>query len=168
MGKRNYSTIDKEVYNLILQRKSLNLEEIIDEVELTEERARKSLDRLEKRGKIQKEKIIIRGRYSLVANLVDNYGMKVKTRKNKTVWKTFGNLPCFTCPAIAKCKTGVGSKEQKNIANPLYCDYIRDYINKKLENKKYEKVFQPDFEDIRKKRGRKNDDDDDDDSDDED
>ena len=157
-SRRNYSQIDKEVYELILQNKTKYIEDLEEEVDLSRRKAQKSISRLEKKGKIKTKKVMHAGKWTLQAILVDDYGLEYEGDdgdSDNLIWDTLGNLPCFTCPRVNKCSAGVGTQEEKE-ANPNYCEYLTDWIDAQLdEEEEYDKIFQPDFEEIRKKKKKR-------------
>ncbi len=154
-SRRNYSQIDKEVYDLLLISKKEYIEDLEEKVDLSREKSQKSIARLEKKGKIQSQRVLHSGKWTTEVKLVENYGLEVEKSKHKgPLWNTLDNLPCFTCPDISKCSDGIGKQGDKE-ANPNFCQNLSDWIDAKLKGEPFDKIFQPDFEEIRAKKRKR-------------
>lgn len=141
LKKKNYSEIDRDLFDQINQDKKISLHDVEDQLELTEDEAKKAMKRLESKGKIKVHTVMDKGKWITEAEIVDNYGIEMKKNKvTKSVWDTQADCPCFTCPSVKRCSEG------QEMFNPKNCEHLTKWLECQLIKAPFNCPFKANFE----------------------
>ena len=139
--KKNYSEIDRDLFDQINQDKKISLHDVEDQLELTEDEAKKAMKRLESKGKIKVHTVMDKGKWITEAEIVDNYGIEMKKNKvTKSVWDTQADCPCFCCPSVKRCSEG------QEMFNPKNCEHLTNWLECQLKKSPFTSPFKANFE----------------------
>ena len=151
--KKNYSEIDRDILTLLATSRIEFVEEIRISLDLTSDEIKKAMTRLSNKDKVFVEDIMHGGKWLAQCSVVELYGGEIKKKKTaKLVWDTAGDLPCFICPNIKKCKEGQDSM------NPRDCNLLTDWVLCQLKGEKYDSPLKPKPDESKKKDDKKKDD----------
>ncbi len=145
--RKNYSEIDKSVYELVMGGSEKFMEDLRIHLDLTPDEIRKALKRLEEKGKIKIQRVMEDGNWRSLIKPGNEFSEKVKKKKGTNLtWFTEGDLPCFTCPDIIKCSDG------QDHFNPQLCSYLSEWLICQSSKIAYVSPFHYDMNSKKKKK----------------
>lgn len=141
--KRSLKKDEKDILTTIREKDGVFFEDLLKKTSKKRNQLEVIIDVLALKGKIKIRRELVNASWTKQLFAIKNYegdvdvkDAKINKEKTDFIWDMFSRVPCFKCPFTSKC-----SETSQDQFNPKWCPWLTDWIEKSLDNQKYEINF---------------------------